>query len=178
MTVLSALTTSQFMTVVQNSAAGRMADMTAPQFISYLNDAIVNRYSELKTLIPTIYRKKSTISASGYTASLPSDFKQGQTLQLYSHPDSESWEYLVPSDEAWVEAGVIRFSGSVSETYYLRYNANESYYSAGNEISETIDSQARLLLQEEIKALYFSAINEGVQTDSSANSLNKSNRAA
>ena len=170
------LTTSQFRDFVVSQTANRMSDITESEFVAYLNQALINRYDEMVRLVPQHYSKKTSITASGYTASLPSDFKKDQTLELYDSENYEGWEALVPDDYAYLEAGVIRFGGNVSDTYYLRYVKDESEYVSGDSVLETDDKQAKQILAEEIKALYYEAFNEGRATDNSVNALNKATR--
>lgn len=172
------LSTSEFLTFVQASAFGRMADMASADFVSYLNQAIVNRYPDMKRLVPSAYSEKVTISASGYTASLPNDYKQSQTPQLYTDENSEHWSALLDTDLYTVESGELRFYNSQTETYWMRYSKEEGQYVAGDTVLETKDPQAKHILAEEIRALYFSATSEGESTDAEQNSLSKSNRIA
>lgn len=173
----SALTVAQFQTQVQTSAVGRMADMNSAQFLNFLNQALANKYSELVKLIPGTYRSKTTLSVSGYTVSLPTDYKRGQVTELYTDENSEDEQALMPSTLYTEEAGVLRFNNSQSDSYYLRYTLNESQYSSADDaVPETADIQARLMLQEEIKALYYEAQADGESTGSSQNALSKSNR--
>jgi hypothetical protein len=172
------LTTTQFLSQVQTSAFGRMSDMTESFFVNLLNQAIVNRYADLKRLVPSAYSAKTTITPSGYTATLPSDYKQSQTPQLYTDANSEHWSALLNTDAYTVEAGELRFFNEQTETYWLRYSKKENQYSAGDTIAETADPQATHILSEEIKALYDSSVNQGEATDAEQNALSKSNRMA
>jgi hypothetical protein len=169
------LTTSQFRDFVITQTAGRLSDMPESQFVVYLNQAVVNRYQELKRICPNVYSKKTTIVANGQTATLPTDFKLDQELILMEGV-SERWESIIPTDWAWLEAGEIRFAGTTNQSYTLRYSKKESQYVSGDIVEETSDAQAKHLLAEEIKALYYEAFNEGRAVDSSVNALTKSNR--
>lgn len=176
MTALTAQTTSEFLTFIQNSARGRMADMSDTDFISFLNEALVLKYEELSRIVPSVYSKKTPITVSNaYTATLPSDYKQGQVPALYTEENIEAWGALYPQVLYEVEAGVIRFYDETNDTFYLRYTANESYYASGDTVAETIDSQARHMLMEAIKSLYFDAVEEGEPSGASQNAKQKAN---
>lgn len=179
MTAITAKTVSEFMTFVQNTSPGRMEEMTSPEFISYLNQALVNRYAEIRRLVPSLYQGKATLSVGGFSVSLPTDYKHGQTCYLFQDANNESIDSLYPTTLYYTEGDSIKFNDSTTNTFYLKYYKNESYYSgSGESVAETKDSQAMHLLSEEIKALFFDAQFDNESNNASANSLNKANRIA
>jgi len=176
MTAITAQTTSDFKAFVLSSARGRMADMSDADFISFLNEALVNKYSELVRMVPSVYSKKTTLTVSNsYTATLPTDYKQTQLPQLFQDANSEHWIALYPSELFTCEGGENRFYSQTNDTFGLRYTARESQYSSGETVAETLDAQAKHMLLEEIKGLYFDAIEEGEPSGASQNARGKAN---
>ena len=173
----AAITVNALQAFVLASAVGRMVEMSAATFLNFLNQALVNTYEELKVLVPSVYSAKTTLSVSGYTVALPSDYKFGQTPELYTEENVEEEAGLYPSNLYDIKAGVLRFRSSMTDTFYLRYEKAESQYSAsGNTVEETVDIQAKHRLVEEIKALYYETQADGESINASQNALIKSNR--
>jgi len=172
------LTVQEFQSFIQKSAFGSMQDMSPDDFISYLNQAILNTYEKLTYYAPKVYSAKATISVNGFTADLPDDYNQEQEAELYYDENVEVSGTMLPDELFSVIAGELRFTNKQSgKTYYLRYTKEPNEYATSSEVvEETVSVRTKNVLLNEVKALYFDAVNEEAPTDAAENVAAKSAR--
>jgi len=176
-TSLTVLTTAQFRTLVLNSTKGLLADIDSSDFISYLNQALANKYESLIVDVPSVYRGEATLTftTSSFTIDLPDDAKLDRTILIYD--DENFIAPTLPRQIVKTEGELLRFvtEQPSGQQYFIKYDKRESFYADGDDIAEIKDSRVFHYLSEEIKSLAIEALEEGEPTAASQNALAKSN---
>jgi len=178
------ITVDDFFTELDNLTNGKFSNISNARRLQYLNEAFVNRYSEMVNFAPSVYNLKSVLQflAQSYVVDLPSDMEVDQITADYAiHWDnSYSPSTMIGGKNIvfWLDGRQLRFEipQSVNQVYYLAYTKEASQYSSpGDAILETTSPRAKAILRREVESIRDSDAHQGMISPQSAAANAKAN---
>lgn len=170
--------------VIETETSGIMANITDSQFVTLLNQSLVNRYQELKTDAPVEYFKTATLTfaTEGFEIALPTDIDPTNTTSFQLFDNAQRIGGSLLDRALWRrQGGNIRFnfSNNVGKQYFLEYAKEPGLYDSASPsdlVDETANLRSKNYLGYEIRKLFFDGLRNSEAAAAGQNQLVNANR--
>lgn len=165
--------------VIAGDVSGLIDNITDAQFVSLLNQALINKHEEIVRDCPSVGRGSSTLtfSSNSYSISLPSSVDPDETKEVTVFSESSRSEASIIPKYGFCR----RFSGSLffeneqpsGTSYYIEYTKEPNEYALtgleSQTFSEGINRRTKKYIAYEIRKLYY----DGLQNNEPSSAGNK-----
>ena len=178
------LTVSQLkIQTLAEDLTGIISDITDDQFVVLLNQALIQKQSELKKDVPAVFQKTTTLALNGgYELNLPTDIDPDLTKTFNLFWDENRSRATIISRNYYRRFGdVIRFDWAQSnnKTIAIEYQAVSNMYDSATmtaPVLETANPRASLYLRHEIRSLFYNSLQQNENSSAGANYGQMANR--
>lgn len=159
---------------------GSLEDMTDPQFIRFVNRAIVNIFPEITARCADVYELETTLTfaTAGVNVALPSDIDPNENRSMFYLFDDSDFTDMCPGYGTffWRRGSTLRFAAAKEsgDEVYIQYTKKPNRYT---KISEVFEEEGALEeIASEVQALYYAGIDENEPNASATNALAQASR--
>lgn len=172
---MAALTGTQFITEAIRYGGEAVADANneTNQSMSWISAAVVNRHTEVCSLMNKWEDTTGVVNSGGLTLDIPDTWDWIAPIEIYSDSDYHN------DIDFEILAGKIRFDSSrtAGETIYVRYRKAPNVYTAVSDtIVETANPRLRKILIDEFLSIFLATDNDLESSSAEAEMRIKSDR--
>lgn len=152
-------TVSDLFTEVESKTLNKFRNLSNTEKLELLNEALIAAYDDTMVHARSVIEKKVTLSFTGNSAPLPSDFNYSPSNDWTLHADSS---YDIASIaggkdiEYKIDGTDLRFNyrNNIGNDYYLRYLSEPNQYTdMSDTVLETISLRLKSIIKNELEHL-------------------------